>query len=228
MDKEIVSKWFTTSKKDEVDVNELKNLVGEMHTWMRNLEQHLLSLNARLAAVEQRISMSKLEPFIPNALPASIDIIHSINTPDITINELTIDHFNRLDKEITSILQQVTNLQDQKTVNASLQKKMEQEINQMKHQKSIHPVIMRLGKKEIPIELSGVIGGCICFMVAGLAKMGATEIVLSPLFLTGIGLLLIGGTFLRSELCIAFIKKMLRWFVSHSNKLRFHHSDSTP
>ena len=63
MDKETVSRWFINSKKDEIDTKELKNHVGEMQTWMRNLEQHLMSLNARLAAVEQRISSSEINSF---------------------------------------------------------------------------------------------------------------------------------------------------------------------
>jgi len=228
MDKETVSKWFINSKKDEVDTKELQNHVGEMHTWMRNLEQHLMSLNARLAAVEQRISTSELHSFEYESIPLNSDNNHSVNSSVIAMNELTTNHLKRLDEEITSVLQQVTNLQNQETLNASFQKKTAQEIKLIKHQNHVHPVIMRLGKKEISLELSGVIGGCICFMVAGLTMMGATEIVLSPWFLTGIGLLLFGGTFLRTEFSISLIKKIIRLFVSHSNKTRVHHSDSTP
>jgi hypothetical protein len=228
MDKETVSRWFYNSKTDEVDTKELKNHVGEMHTWMRNLEQHLMSLNARLAAVEQRITSSKLHSFDYKPSSLNDDTIHSMNSSMIAMNELTTTHIKRLDDEISTISEQVTSLQHQQTLNVSFHDKTVQDIKQIKHKNKAQPMIMRLGKKEIPLELSGVIGGFICFIVAGLTFIGATEIVLSPWFLAGIGLLLLGGTFIRSEFSISLIKKIIGMFFHHSNKSRAHHSDSTP
>ena len=217
--------WASHSDEEKINTVELKSHVGEMQTWMRNLEQHLMSLNARLGAVEQRISESS-GIGSPDVVDEE-DENQLTRKPIILMDNLTIDQVQRLDNEIRDITQSLTSLKQHERSMRAFKNDTEEQLKKMKHRKNTHSVIMKLGKKEIPLELSGIIGGFICFLVAGLVIFDATEIVLSPWFLTGIGALLLSGTFLRTEFSVYLIKKLGRLIFPQSHKTGVHQSDST-
>lgn len=223
MEKDKLSLWFSHTKCDEVDTVELKHQVGEMHTWMRNLEQHLMSQHARLGAVEQRITGFNSTSNVPSGLNQNQnDLV--LNSPVVHVDELTLNHINRLHDEMKEVNRNLTSLKQQEE---SFKEQIDQQEKLIQSRTKAHAVVMKVGETEIPLELSGIIGGFICFLVAGLVIFDATEIVLSPWFLTGIGVLLFGGTFLRTEFSVSILKKLSRIFFSRSEKTRTHRSDST-
>lgn len=221
MDKQRIWSWFSQSNNEIAQTEELKDNLSEMQTWMRNLEQHLMSVNARLGAVEHRITGSSSihqtpqDSLIPNEgkdEPSSL----------ILMNELTKNQLQRFEKQLTTLSDKIDSVDEKQASFTSFRKETSQFVQSMKAQKNNQPVIMKIGRKEIPLELSGVLGGIICFVVAGLAAIGATEIVLSPLFLTGIGLVLVSGTFFRTEFRKLFLKKVNKIVFPHSKKSRLH------
>jgi hypothetical protein len=225
MDTQSIWNLFSQSEKETAQTDELRSNLGEMQTWMRNLEQHLMSVNARLGAVEQRISDSgDAQPDVYTS-----DSLQSTVNPSsvVLMNEITKDQLQRFEKQLNSFSEKINQLDAKEKSNAKFNQQTKQELKKLSAKKDIHPVVMKIGKKEIPLELSGVIGGFICFLVAGLAAVEATEIVLSPWFLTGIGFVLIGGAFVRSELQKPICKKISKIVFPQSQDSRVHHSDST-
>jgi hypothetical protein len=72
---------------------------------------------------------------------------------------------------------------------------MELKILQLAQRK---PLVMRLGAMEIPLEVTGIIGGLLAFTIAMLVWLNQKEVLLSPVFLSGIGILLIGSAVLKT------------------------------
>ena len=222
MDLENLSKVIKKTAKPMDDVSELGNHLGDMQTWLRNLEQHILSLNARLRAIEQRLSFVKKEQISDQTRNGCSELLsnESLST------DLTEEHFSHLNLEITTLNKNVIQLKNQIDSMESFKKDMQNSMRLLEKNKQRPSIKMRFGKKEIPLELSGLIGGFICFLVAALSMSGATDIVLSPWFLTCIGLLLLAGTFLRNDLSVAFIKKIIKIILPHSITSKIYQSDS--
>ncbi len=57
---------------------------------------------------------------------------------------------------------------------------------------------MRIGQKKITFEVTGVIGGFLSFLIAGLIAAGGKDIILSPVFLTSIGLVFLFSSIIKS------------------------------
>lgn len=71
---------------------------------------------------------------------------------------------------------------------------VEQRIQSLGHHE---PFIMHVGALAVPIELTGIIGGALAFLIAILVLINQKAVLLSPLFLCAIGLLLIGVALLK-------------------------------
>ncbi|HZD42560.1 MAG TPA: hypothetical protein VE134_00740 [Methanomicrobiales archaeon] len=72
---------------------------------------------------------------------------------------------------------------------------LETRMQQLTQQK---PLVMRLGAMEIPLEVTGIIGGLLAFAIALLVSLQQKEVLLSPVFLSGVGMLLIGSALLKT------------------------------
>jgi len=217
--------WLNQDKKDTINVNEIHNHVGEMQTWMQNLEQQLMSLNARLGAIENRITRSI-------SIRSCTQEKNDDEGKDAQLKSLIdekndIEHMLHIEKNIQSITESCTHLKQQlNTLDISYAKTKEEVQELTSHQKT-HPVIMKVAGKEIPLELTGIIGGMICFLVAGLLIIDATSIVLSPWFLSGIGSVFLGSAFVRTTLGASVVKKVIKVLFPHWKDTSIHHSDST-
>ncbi len=87
--------------------------------------------------------------------------------------------YTNLGNEIRS-LRVLTTQMEEKII--SLAKKYERQ----------EPFIMRLGTIEIPVEFTGIVGGILAFVIAVLVALDQKAVMLSPIFLSAVGFLLIG------------------------------------
>ena len=60
------------------------------------------------------------------------------------------------------------------------------------------PRVLKLGTVEIPIEITGVIGGILTFIIASLIALEQNELVFSPWFLVLIGFVLLGSAMIKT------------------------------
>lgn len=217
--------WFTQSRKDGVKVREISNHVGEMQTWMQHLEQQVMSVNARLGAVENRITNSLYETVERNE--KLTDDFNEDYDRSLASNAESIEQAYILEKEMDSLSSSVSQLKQTVSSLEGVKKDSQKEISAFKLHRKKQPVVMKVGGKEIPIELSGIIGGLLCFLVAGLLVIDATEIVLSPWFLSGIGGIFLMSSLLRTHGLVGFVKKIGRLVLPRSEETTVHHSDST-
>lgn len=213
--------WFPQSKQDEKRVSEISNHVGEMQSWMQHLEQQVMSVNARLGAVENRMTNSADEIGENN---------RGLSDSDgrlLALNAESIEHLFSLEKKMDSLSSSVSQLKQTVSSIEDFKNESYNEISSLKQYQKKQPVVMKVGGKEIPLELSGIVGGLICFLVAGLLVVDASEIVLSPWFLSGIGGVFLMSSLIRTHGVVGFVKKIGRVVIPQSGKARVHHSDST-
>lgn len=214
------------SKNDTLRSADIKDNVAEMNTWMRNLEQNVMSLSARLGAVENRISIH-IMPSGGQKKHVSNNEDDSDSSQEASIDENTIGQFHQMDEELQRII--VSLKENEKKLDAlhAFKVNTEKELLDSHGKKHPHTMVMKVGEKEIPLELSGVMGGMISFVVALLLFLDLSEVVLSPWFLVGIGGLFLFSSFLRTRTGGSFINKIMLYVFPHSQKSTVHHSDST-
>jgi hypothetical protein len=68
---------------------------------------------------------------------------------------------------------------------------------QMNEAERPKPFVMHVGSFAVPIELTGLIGGSLAFVIAFLVSIEQKEILLSPVFLVSVGVLLLGCTIVK-------------------------------
>lgn len=216
--------WFSRSKKYSDEANNLKKDVSEMQTWMRNLEQQVLSVGARLGAVENRLTYSLNS--LPNETKDEKNLMYSEQL--ITnYNEQSDKQVKNFEKQLLSVQQSFSKINHQLEKLEDFKKNSKKKVSQLDEKIRPQSFVMKIGKREIPLELTGIIGGFIAFIVAGLLVFNASSIVLNPWFLIGIGSLLIGSSFLRTTKGISILKKISDVLFSKSSESQIHHSDST-
>jgi uncharacterized protein YqgV (UPF0045/DUF77 family) len=212
----------TSKSKLKKDLSSKEN-IESMRSWIRKIEQATNSVSSRLAAVEKRLSDRKLSssgnPLSDEEVQGSLQkVIQQIkdkpkNTEIIEISKI-------LDKELTLIKDELINhendissIQGQlDTISETLGEIKEglKQLSTKETQTSVEfqerigkierrePPVMKLGDMEIPIEITGIIGGIIAFVIAILVYIGQKEIIVSPLFLVLIGIILIGSAILKT------------------------------
>ncbi|MBS3749292.1 MAG: hypothetical protein KGY67_06285 [Candidatus Thermoplasmatota archaeon] len=215
--------WFSRSKKCSDDAFEIKKNVSEMQTWMRNLEQQVSSVGARLGAVENRLSHAANTNLYESKDDESVMYsTSSVETVHASINT----QVRSLEKQMQSLTQSFSKINHQVQRLDEFKKNSKKKESQLNNQIRPQSFIMKIGKKEIPLELTGIIGGLVTFIVAGLVVFNASNIVLNPWFLMGIGSLFITSSVLRTNKGNIFLKKMTGGLFSKSAESQIHHSDS--
>ena len=100
---------------------------------------------------------------------------------------------DRLKEQLTAFEEMnMTTTTELKTIRTAISQMNETIAKKMEQKGRAESFVMHLGTMEIPIELTGVIGGCLAFTIAIIVLIGQKEILLSPVFLCGVGVLLIG------------------------------------
>jgi len=208
--------------------------IQSMQSWVRKIEQTTHSVSSRLAAVEKRLSSKSHEPLDvslsdtndeepPNILDSKIS---KETTKDLDeIIKFLEKNFITLSDEFTSQKNMVTVLKEKSDrIEASLienQKELKhlmnlesqttQEINaRIVYLEQKEPPILKIGKMEIPIEVTGVIGGILVFFIAILVFVGEKELIVSPLFLAVVGGVLLVSAMIKTVHINANIVKFLR------------------
>jgi len=188
-----------------------------MASWVRKIEQSTLSIASRLSAVEKRLSpgtFSMRDNHASELFTGSVEHVFSRwkeNKHNAVVKEASrvIDiqlgflheqvatqeqELQKMNEKITSLQTLVsTKLQSLKTFDES-QTALTQEYEQRLHAlERREPFSMRLGSLRIPLEITGIIGGILAFIIAVLLWLDQRSIVLSPWFLLLIGVVLLGS-----------------------------------
>lgn len=159
--------------------------------WNWKLEQTISHLQARINAVENRLSIQQPLSSSGTSPPQRIEV---------EMNQ-------------GGIYQQVVAMIDQyeHTINTldHAYQRLQQQVDLVEQKQKSSSIIMHVKGKELPLEITGIIGGVITLLIAFIIGFGGTEIVISPVFLSLIGLVLITGTFFRSFGGITLFKSLL-------------------
>jgi len=213
----------TGKKKPRKDSSASEESIQSFRSWIRKLEQTANSLSSRLSAVEKRISHGSFSYSTSNfqgaATEGSIERLFTDLQKEKQGKD--IDEVSKiLDKELAFIQEELI---AQQTEIATLKDKLNEveshltgfteEIkhSQVQDSKNLNdfairletierrePPVMKLAGIEIPIEITGVVGGILAFVLAILVVMDQKEIILSPLFLFLIGLVLFGSAIFKT------------------------------
>jgi len=198
--------------------------IQSMRSWVRKIEQSTNSISSRLSAVEKRISAringeSKNSVSGLTIIDGPIDNIISKLKKDNNDNNLEYI-FRVLDSELAMLQDdiEVQNAEIEKFKNHidQLSESIDETNHEMikikdstgKHLINFNdrieklerkaPPTMRIGKLEIPIEISGIVAGSIAIIAALMVAMNMVEIITTPLFLGVVGLLFIGATIAKT------------------------------
>ena len=193
------------------DENVAQENLEAFRSWIQKIEQSTTAVGSRLSAVEKRLSTGIDESESSDLLPMNgrvETLVVNIKKKSARAVARVLDHeltylYNEmvdLKKEVARFTEQqailektsITTTQELATIRSTITH-LNETMNQTKEQKtSTEPFVMHLGAIEIPVELTGIIGGFLAFTIALLVIFGQKEVLLSPFFLSGIGVLLIG------------------------------------
>lgn len=217
----LVNKNKTINKRK----NDKNENIESVRSWIRKIEQTTNSISSRLAAVEKRITNSskiQSENSISGftIIDGPIDkVISKIKDSDNIDNQMEYI-FGVVEGEL-SLLQDGIECQEEELkivkdkineINNSLFEirediKKDKEI-QIKYLSDFNgriekierraPPFLKLGKMEVPIEISGVISGFIALFAAFFVYIEQTSFLISPMFLALIGIIFIGSAVLKS------------------------------
>lgn len=193
------------------DENLAQENLEAFRSWIQKIEQSTTAVSSRLSAVEKRLSTGIDESEPSDLLPMNgrvETLVVNIKKKSagavarVLDHELTYLHNEMIDlkKELARLTEQQGTLNETHTTTTqelaamrSTISRLNETMNQTMEQKtSTEPFVMHLGAIEIPVELTGIIGGFLAFTIALLVLFGQKEVLLSPFFLSGIGVLLIG------------------------------------
>ena len=161
-----------------------ENHILTLKDWNWKLEQSLNQLRSRINAVENRLSVSSHQ-IIPNE---KTDYATVNNKNDfMNVGE----HQNPLSDIISQYEKTLTQIEHD-------YKEIQTQIDHILLKQKSSSLTMHVKGKEIPLEITGIIGGILVFLIAILIGIGGKSFVLSPSFLSLIGCILIGSTLFRS------------------------------
>jgi len=213
----------TGKNKPRKDSSTSEESIQSFRSWIRKLEQTANSLSSRLSAVEKRISHGSFNSSTGNFQGAITEgpIERLFTDLQKEKQDKDVEEVSRiLDKEFLIIQEELI---AQQTELAMLKEKLgdveshltgfteEIKHSQVQDSKSLNdfatrlekieqrePPVMKLAGMEIPIEITGIIGGILAFVLAILVIADQKEIILSPLFLSLVGLVLIGSAIFKT------------------------------
>jgi len=215
------TKKSRTKTKNNADLEEEN--IQSLRSWIRKIEQSTTSIGSRLAAVEKRLSSKKLDTtnssLSPDILQGPIERIFQTikeekkkQTNQELVSLLDIE-FTVMQDELVQQHQDIDTMKQQLNdittalgeIDVRLQRLNQTTSNltadltpRMKKIEQREPPVIRLGDMEVPIEITGIIGGILAFIVAFLVIIEQKDIIISPLFLSFIGIILIGSALIKS------------------------------
>jgi len=221
----LVNKNKTSKKKQKKSSDDYEENLQSMRSWVRKIEQSTNSVSSRLSAVEKRLSVRNNDASNNPGTNVNIldrpfkNVFKDLKIGDNTSKEI-VEVSNILDSEFERIQNELV---AQQTEVEGINKKI-QEINktllnikeEIKKSRDIETKfltdfrkrleliekraapIMKLGKLEVPIEISGIVAGLIAIFAALFILMDQTSILVSPAFLGIVGLVFIGSAVFKA------------------------------
>lgn len=192
-------------KKKEPETNEKE--IKEMSNWLHRLQQSIESLEKRLDAIERRLSNESFEsPHLimeekenrKANIPKNIEKLIGKLQDEIEDlkNKLKEGGAERKEaketKEPKEPIISIRKSEAKKYDNAILN--IERRLEKLERRKAT----VRVGKIEVPIEITGIVGGLLAFLIAILLLEGYKGLVISPAFVGFIGMVLIAATAVKT------------------------------
>jgi len=216
-------------------ITDTQKSLQDMQKWLRKIEQNTESVSSRLGAVEQRLSYKtqlshpqwytenndeiKSEHHLKSDQRKADDKTNNIN--DVAEEMMYIQtiiskqnkEMNQLKKQIQHQAEEESRYQKQIQKLSSYVDTQRDDIESIRTVQSKRSLLMKVKGREIPLEISGIMGGVIAFLVALLVTFGGKEIVISPWFLSSIGIIFIASSLVRSFAIFSTVKE---WFAKPS------------
>lgn len=187
-------------KKKEAESSEEKGF-GELSSWIHRIEQHVGSLEKRLDAIERRLSG---EPFKPpqfgkasSGKDASVKETYEALQQEIASLKKDIKALESQRKEVRGTAEPVTISVSRKSSGQNYAKDIadiERRLERVEKRKAT----VKVGKIEVPIEITGIVGGLLAFAIAALLLGGYKELIVSPPFVLTVGIVLLAATGLKT------------------------------
>ena len=185
----IRKKMKIKEKKEKKEKGEERN--RDLNSWLQRLQQHVDSLEKRLDAVERRLSDKPFEGV-------------RFGSKSILIEDEQKSNLSRIENEIANLKKEIESLKKDETVIISLKKgdvkkdiaNIERRLERLEKKKAI----VKVGKIEVPLEITGIVGGFIAFIIAILLFGGYKDIIVSPPFVMFVGIVLLTATALKTYL----------------------------
>jgi hypothetical protein len=194
--------------------------VQSLRSWVRKIEQSTNSVSARLTAVETRLSggyasldgapMSVMEGPVERCLSdlqrgkkKSLDehariLDHELHCLHTELGK-QLQGYQSLKEQVDELHQWMPSVQqDIREIHATVTPMLRQLERKTQMLSQRKPMVMKLGAMEIPVEITGVIGGLLAFTIAVLVALNQKAVLLSPAFLAAVGMLLIGSALVKA------------------------------
>jgi hypothetical protein len=202
-------------KKTTTTAPSSEETVQSLRSWVRKIEQSTNSVSSRLTAVEMRLTgnfSSSGEMLLSvNEGPVERFFTDIKNGKKKALEEhaRALDHelfcvyaelekrkqeFQTLEEQVTELERLIPSVQhDLREVRATISPMLQTVERKTQMLEQRRPLVMKLGAVEIPVEVTGIIGGLLAFVIAILVAFNQKAVLLSPVFLSAVGMLLIGS-----------------------------------
>jgi len=210
---------FNRKQMEKTTIPKESNEIQSLQGWMRKLEQSNGSISSRLLAVENRISL------LPNKGLLSLPVLETqdnegyLSKKDsagelqsaLSTESSFLDQLTTMTSDIEDLKEQLQEYQKKVQHHETEKQQLTEHLRSMENEFRKHSVIMNVHGKEIPVEIVGIIGGLLVFLIAGLILVGGKDIVMSPGFLGVLGCVLIGSSVFRSVHGQSVLRSLIQW-----------------
>ena len=207
-------------KKTNATASSSEESVQSLRSWVRKIEQSTNSVSARLTAVESRLSggYASSEEALMSVMEGPVE--RFLSDVQKGKKKSLEEHARFLDRELHCLHSELGKQHQEYQALKEQVQEAHQSLPSMQHDlREVHdtvtpmlqqlekrtqllaerkPMVMKLGTMEIPVEITGVIGGILAFTIAILVALNQKAVLLSPVFLTAVGLLLIGSALVKA------------------------------
>jgi len=195
-------------KKDEKEAGVQATDTGNLRGSLRKMEQNIDSLNKRLDAIERRLSEEGFEG------TTSIDAGGGSQNVEKRMHHLS----KKMKGEIAQLQQELQEMKQQyknpvktdstgkkhstsptvlragkkksggtSNINSKTVADLERRMEKLEGRKTT----VKVGRIEVPIEITGIVGGILAFLIAALLFQGYRDLIVSPAFVVFLGVVLV-------------------------------------
>jgi len=194
--------------KKERKEQEHKQRQVNVEDWLQRLQQRIESIEKRLDAVERRLSN---EAFTGAKFGGTTEEEKKSSAKLKEVVENLRKEIDSLRKNIEAVQRNgapanVSGENAEKPVTISIKRgadyskelaSIERRLEKLEKSRKNTPTV-KVGKIEVPIEITGIIGGLLAFLIAALLFAGYKNLVVSPPFVIFIGIVLMVATALKT------------------------------